>query len=173
MDTSFYGSLLLEKDRKQVIDKIKATKSIYVIGLDIIEDELCDTPTHVTYRGEATRQLLLTIYDFLVDEKIKLPSIAAYLAEQYFAEYWKRAKKQKQVAEKNLKVDFEIIAIASIKSVDVVVSADTRTMLSDSARKAYDIVNARNSLRTPELIDYDVFMRGYFSENGNRGGASA
>lgn len=173
MDTSFYGNLLTEPKRKELIDKIKATKSILIIGIDVIENELYETPLHVTYRGETTRKLLITLFEFLVDDNIRLPPIAAYLAEQYLEEYRKKAKKpKKHLAEKNLRTDFEIIALASLRAVDVVVSADKRTMLSDSAKKAYDAVNAKNSLRTPELVDYESFKQKYLTETKG-GGARA
>ncbi len=165
MDTSFYGNLLAEPDRKQLIDKIKASKSIFIIGIDVIEEELYETPLHVTYRGEITQKLLLALFEFLVDENVKLPPVAAYLAEQYLEDYKKKAKKQKKrFAEKNLRIDFEIIALASLRSVNIVVSADKRTMLSDSAKKAYDAVNAKNGLRTPELVDYESFKQEYLAE---------
>ena len=62
---------------------------------------------------------------------------------------------------KDLKVDFEVIAIASLKGVDVVVSADKRTMLSRLATETYSIVNKINGLRTPKLVDYFAFRKRY------------
>ncbi len=172
MDTSFYGNLLLEPDKELLINKIKSTKALFIIGIDVIEKELYETPSHVKYRGETTQKVLLTLFDFLVDEVVKLPPIAAYLAEEYFQAYRKQAKNKKllKYGEENLKTDFRIIALASLRAVDVVVSADKRTMLSDSAKKAYDEVNAKNSLRTPELVDYDAFKQTYLAER-NGGGA--
>ena len=60
-------------------------------------------------------------------------------------------------SEEDLKVDFEIIAVASLKEVDIVVSADKRTMLSKLANETYDLVNKTNGLRTPKLVDYFEF----------------
>ena len=167
MDTSFYGNLLLEPDKELLISKMKSTKTIFIIGIDVIEKELFETPAHVRYRGEATRKVLLTLFDFLVDEVVKLPPIAAYLAEEYFQAYRKHAKNKKllKYGEENLKTDFQIIALASLRSVDVVVSADKRTMLSELAKKVYGSVNAKNGLRTPELVDYTTFKETYLPKD--------
>lgn len=63
--------------------------------------------------------------------------------------------------ERDKSIDFDIIAVASLKSVDVVVSADKRTMLSQLSTETYDIINKINYLRTPKLVDYFEFRERY------------
>ena len=76
--------------------------------------------------------------------------------------YFKIIKdKELKYKEKDLKVDFEIIAVASLKQVDIVVSADKRTMLSKLAAETYDVVNKINGLKTPRLVDYFEFRKRY------------
>lgn len=170
MDTAFYGQLLLEPDKERPINKIKTTKTFFIVGLDVIEKELFETPAHVTYRGESTRKLLITLFSSLVDKVDRLPPIASYLADKYFQRYKAIAKRGKEAkllmyGEPNLKIDFQIIAFASLKSIDIVVSPDKRTMLSALARRVYASVNARNGLRTPRLIDYSEFKKNYLAES--------
>ena len=126
MDTAFYGQLLLEPEKEKLINKIKTTKTFFIVGLDVIEKELFETPVHVTYRGESTRKLLITLFSSLVDKIDRLPPIANYLADEYLQKYKAIAKRREEAkllryGEPNLKTDFQIIAFASLKSIDIVV----------------------------------------------------
>lgn len=164
LDTNVYGEILVEPNREEIIQKIETTKTFFIYGIDVIEKELSETPAHVTYRGETTRKALLTIFKSLSDEIIDVSPIAKYLAESYLKKYNELAKKHKiskKYDEKSLIVDFQIIATASLNSVDIVVSSDKRTMLSDLSLKVYSQINRLNGLRTPELLDYKKFKEAY------------
>jgi len=163
-DTNVYGELLIEPNREELVERIETTKTFFIYGIDVIEKELSQTPNHVTYRGEVTREVFLTIFKLLSDKIINIPPIAKYLAESYFNKYKELSKKHKiskKYNEKNLMVDFQIIAVASLNSVDIVVSSDKRTMLSDLSTKVYSQINRLNSLRTPELLEYKKFKEVY------------
>jgi len=167
LDTNVYGKLLIEPNREELIQKIKTTKNLFIYGVDIIEKEVSETPSYVKYRGEMTRKVLFTLFDLLVDEIIKVSPIAKYLAEEYYKKYKELTKSGKygiskeKYDERNLKIDFQIIAVASIRCVDIVVSADKRTMFSQLAKYIYAHINKINNLRTPELLGYEKFKEVY------------
>ncbi len=167
LDTNVYGELLIEPNREELVQKIETTKTFFIYGVDVIENELSETPAHVEYRGKTTRELLLTLFKLLADEIINVTPLAKHLAEDYFKKYKKLAKSSKykitkqEYDEKSLKTDFQIIAIASLKSADIVVSSDKRTMLSQLAKEVYAYINKINNLRTPELLEYKRFKEVY------------
>jgi hypothetical protein len=78
------------------------------------------------------------------------------LASKYFIVYKELGGTAK---EKDIENDFLIVAAASIKSLDVVVSEDNKTMKDRTAMKSYEIVNKLNGLRTPEFIGYELFKK--------------
>ena len=55
--------------------------------------------------------------------------------------------------------DFLIVACAAINELDIVVSEDNKTMLSEYAIKTYDTVNSLRYHKTPKFIRYDEFRR--------------
>lgn len=56
-------------------------------------------------------------------------------------------------------MNFLIVACASINELDIVVSEDNKTMLSEYAIRTYDTVNSLRSHRTPKFIHYEDFRR--------------
>lgn len=171
LDTNVYGELLVEKGSEKLIEKINQDKSICIYGIDIIEKELKDTPEEIKYQNRMLKGAVLSIYKTLVDKELKLFPMAEYLASEYYKKldelrnsgrYSKTIdNKIKKYKEEDLKVDFQIIAIASIKNIDIVVSTDKRTILSEIAEETYKRVNKENNLRTPILLKYSDFRRRY------------
>ena len=49
--------------------------------------------------------------------------------------------------------------ILDTNNLDIIVSEDRRTMLSDKALKAYRIINKINNLSMPQFTSYKEFMR--------------
>lgn len=171
LDTNVYGELLIEKDSMKIIKKIQRDKTLYLYGITVIEHELQDVPTDKKIKGKIFKGFVLSVYKSLIDSEITSSPITNYLASQYYKKYVELRKsgryykvvkdKELKYNENDLKIDFEIIAIASLKGVDIVVSADNRTMLSRLATETYKIVNKINGLRTPKLIDYFEFRKRY------------
>ncbi|MEK6948855.1 MAG: hypothetical protein AABX34_01445 [Nanoarchaeota archaeon] len=168
-DTNVYGEILVEQNREEIVHKLKTAKSFFIYGVDVIEKEIDNSPKDIKYKGQFFRTALLSLFEVIVDEIIKVTPITEYLANQYFkkfkeleasGKFYKLIKdKRKKYSETDLKIDFEIIAVASLKEVDIVVSADKRTMLSNLAAETYNIINKINGLRTPKLVDYFEFRR--------------
>ena len=171
LDTNVYGELLIEYNSQQIIEKIREDKTTYVYGIDVIENELKGSPIEIKYKGKILRETVLSIYKTLIDEELKLFPIAEYIASKYYERFDKLRKsgkyyglvdsKTRKYSEDDLKVDFQIIAMASLKGVDIVVSTDKRTILSKLAEDTYNIVNNANELRTPKLVKYSDFKLRY------------
>jgi len=171
LDTNVYGELLVEKKSEELIEKINQDKSICIYGIDIIEKELKDTPEEIKYQNKILKDAVLSIYKTLVNKELRLFPVAQYLATEYYkrfdelrnsSRYSKTiAPKIKKYKEEDLKVDFQIIAVASIKNIDIVVSTDKRTILSEIAEDTYKKVNNENNLRTPILVKYSDFRKRY------------
>lgn len=171
LDTNVYGEILIEKESIKIINRIEKDRSLLIYGIDVIEQELYDVPTDKKIKGKIFRELVLLTYKSLIDEEITLPPLADYLASQYYKKYLELRKsgryykltkvKEFKYNEDDLKIDFQIISVASLKGVDIVVSADKRTLLSNMASETYNIVNRINGLRTPKLVDYFEFRKRY------------
>ena len=171
LDTNVYGEIIIEKESSEIIVNMKKDDYIYIYGVDIIEHELHDVPSDMKIKGDIFRDAVLNLYKSLIKEEIHLPPLANYLASEYFKKYNELRKsgkyfkiikdKELKYKEQDLKVDSEIIAVASLKQVDIVVCADKRTMLSKLAAETYDVVNKINGLKTPRLVDYFEFRKRY------------
>ena len=171
LDTNVYGEILVEIHSSEIIRSIESDKSVYVYGLDIIEEELKRSPVEIKYKGRILKDAVVSIYKTLVDEKISLFPAAEFIASEYFKKFDELRKsgkyygligtKIKKYSEDDLRVDFEIIAVASIKGIDIVVSADKRTILSKLAESTYIIVNKVNGFKTPNLVKYSDFKKRY------------
>jgi len=174
LDTNVYGELLIEPNSNVILKGLKEDKIVYVYGLDIIKNELKGSLVEIKLGGKIFRNAVISIYEIIIDEELKLFPVAQYLASDYYKEYNKLRKsgryyklidsKTKKYSENDLKVDFQIIAMASLKNIDVVVSADRRTILSSLAENTYKKVNKLNGLKTPKLMKYSDFKKRYNNE---------
>ena len=168
LDTNVYGELLIEEKDEELIDKIRTDKKNLIYGVDVIEKELEKTLIEIKYKGKELRRLLIDLFESLSDEIINITPLAKHLAEEYFERYKKISKsrkyniKKEKSEDQSLRIDFQIIAIASIHSIDIVVSADTRTMLSQISKDIFKYVNKINQLRTPEFLIYKEFKKKVF-----------
>lgn len=171
LDTNVYGELLIETNSAEIIKDLKEDKTTYVYGIDIIKGELEEAPVGIKFKGSLLRESVLTIYNTLVDEELRLFPVAEYLASKYFKKFDELRKsgkyyrlidsKTKGYSEDDLRVDFQIIAVASLRGVDIVVSTDKRTILSKLSEDTYNKVNKLNGLKSPELVKYSDFRKRY------------
>lgn len=142
IDTNVYESL----HKKYLPDVVKLVESgkIIVYGCKIIRDELRDIPKTTKYEGKSYRNLLLSIYDFLVkDHSYDVVKVVEVLAEEYWKEYNGGVPKRK------IFPDFVIVAVASLYKLNIIISEDEHSMKSKIALKAYFAVNKRNGLDNP------------------------
>lgn len=152
-DTSVYGRILEQKDEREILDAAKRKRGEVVVkGVDLIKKELRRAG------NKKVRDDLLDLYDKIVKEKHTLrASIATkLLANAYFHEYKRNRGAQGRWSMEN---DFLIVASAVLNNLDVVVSNDERTMLSEPTIKAYLAVNSKHKLKTPEFNLYEEFKK--------------
>ncbi len=154
LDTNVYGHLIMDTEvAKDLLDLMPAQLLIY--GSEVVRVELRDVSKKEKVEDKSKRMLLLNLYDALTQKEgrtYRTTPFIEILALQYFDEYSKLEGKK---GYEELRKDFIIIATASIHGLDVVVSSDTKTMLSGHAKAAYENVNHRNQLRTPKLLSYE------------------
>ena len=174
LDTNVYGELLIERNSEEIIKKLEGDSSLYIYGIDIIKKELGKIPAEVKYQNKLFKEAVLSLYKSLVEENLKLFPLSEHLASEYYKKFNELRKsgkyyrslepKIKKYTEDDLKIDFQIIAMASLKNIDIVISTDKRTILSEIAENTYSKINNLNDLRTPKLIKYSEFIRRYFNE---------
>ena len=159
-DTNFY-ELLLRHLEMNKIRKVKESGLIVFYGLDLIRKELRATPkTKVEIvRNEfiKLRNILLSIYDLLVGKhQYTIDAKINQLADDYYIAY---SVLQGKAPKEEIINDFKIVACAAIHNIDILVSNDSKTMLSTSSKKAYTSVNGIRKLITPDFIDFEEFKK--------------
>ena len=135
LDTNIYGLIVEDPERDIVRNGIENKKAVIVYNLSLIRKELRDTPRNIRFEGENLRNYLLRIYFILYKE------LGGYAAKTEIIK------------------DFIIVACASLNSLDIVVSNDNRTMLSEKAIKSYNIANRIKKIRMPRFLDYEKFKK--------------
>jgi len=157
LDTNIYGLIIVDES----IDKLKEDldkKNIFIVyGFPLIRKELRDTPKSIKLESANLRNRLLSIYDEITkNHTLKLTSNIGKLSDSYFDIY----KKIGGHASKNEMIkDLTIVACASLNLLDIVVSNDNKTMLSEKAVDSYNIVNQIKNIKTPRFISYEQFKK--------------
>lgn len=158
-DTSVYGKMIFdERVLLNVRNKIQSHEFL-VYGTSIIRKELRATPKSIRKGSQKIRILLLNLYDsFIVkdNQNLKSNKLVEDLSGDYFLEYKKNGGALSNDAIAN---DLMIVATATIYHLDIIISDDERTMLSDKAVKSYTNVNKRYGLDNPIFKKYAQFIR--------------
>lgn len=158
-DTSVYGKLVEDDIIRGNFEK-KFERGEYVVyGNSVIRKELRDTPKSIIFNDKKLRLLLLVLYDSFVKKKnhdLNMNPLIEKLSKDYFLQY----KRQKGSSSKEeMKNDFIIIATATIYQLDVIVSNDEKTMLSQICLAVYKTVNHRYGLKNPVFKLYSTFKK--------------
>lgn len=156
-DTNIYGHLIAESDAKQLEEKIMSEPEFVVYGFAPIRREIRNIPTSSNL-SRKNRLYLLQLYDRITGKHI-LPesSSTIALAKEYHQRY--RESGGTYGWDTNIRIDFIIVACASIHSLDIIYSRDKHTMGNPKAINAYGIINQKENFRTPNLIDYDLLIQ--------------
>ena len=156
LDTNVYGRLL--EDKSFLRDFIMLVPCSFIVyGSSLVRKELRDLSANAKIEGKNKRILLLTIYDSLIrkeNHSLHVTDVIILIAHKYFEEY---KKNEGNLSLHEMLPDFTLIALASVHALDLVVSDDTRTMVSESAKKAYYTINQKYQFRTPSLYTYNKF----------------
>lgn len=157
LDTNIYGKIVERKEEEEMQKEIEKRKDIIIYGFDVVRKELRDLSGKTLMGRKKLRILLLTLYDRLVKARIYFTtSLVKQLAEDYYSTYRQIGGHKSKDKIFN---DFLIVACASLHELDIVVSDDNKSMLSDEAVSAYKIVNNLRKYRIPEFIGYEKFRR--------------
>ena len=159
LDTNIYEFILkyIEKDKiKDMIEK----QILVIYGLNIIRRELRDIPKDKIRIGEGKihnlRVTLLSLYDFFVgSHQYKLTNEMSELADKYYRVY---KVLDGNAIKKEIITDLIIVACASLHNLDIVVSEDNKTMLSEKTINAYKSVNTLERIRSPLFIGFKKFV---------------
>ena len=155
-DTNIYGDLALEGDWKELERIITTNKDFVVYGYAAIRKELRNIPKR-TKDSRRARLLLLELYDTItcghfLEHSLKITQ----LARQYYDTY--RRNGGIYSWDSNIRIDFMIVACASIYGLDVVYSADNKTLMSKPALKAHKHVNIKERYRSPDFLKYEILL---------------
>ncbi len=154
-DTNFYGLLARDLERLKLVEVIVNSHVIVVYGNRIIRNELRDIPKKIKFRGKSVRIDILNLYDQIVKEHIlEINDRIIEIADSYYKSYreFGGSKSRDTIID-----DFRIVACASFHAIDVVVSSDERSMLTENAIRAYKLVNSIVKKRNPTFIDFISF----------------
>ena len=161
LDTNIYG-FILKLDEPEKVEELIAKSDIRIYGIGVIRKELRNAPKKSTVYDrskKAVRNLrnsLLALYNTVTKKEYDVSQKMTSLAAEYYTVYMEVGGK---CMWEDMENDFIIIACASIHELDIVVSEDNNTMLSEESLKAYRIVNSLRKYRTPEFISYENFRR--------------
>lgn len=155
LDTNIYGEMVIDKNVDEVAQKLLHDISLVIFGCRIIRNELRATPKKIKLGNSNLRIDLLCLYDAIVkNRELDVNESVERLAEDYYLTYQKLGGSK---SKRELEIDFLIVALASLKSMDIVVSDDDSSMKSELSIKSYSMVNTVKELRTPNFIDYFKF----------------
>lgn len=150
LDTNIYGLLVIDSERKVVHQKIHESTHFF-FGFDIIRKELRQTPKNLIFKDKNLRIDLLSLYDDVVQKTYPTDQEIELLA----ADYWKAYHEiGGRIPHDEIINDFLIVACATLKQLDIVVSEDKHTLLAEYPLQVYSLVNGRKRLRTPHGISY-------------------
>ena len=158
LDANIYGEIVIDPDIEKIKGKIRNAGIIY--GFRVIRNKMRATSKSRYAGNHGLRVSLLSLYDevtrgkeFVITEEMKR------IAQSYYSAYreFGGSKSFGSIGE-----DFVIIACASVHGIDIVVSDDEKSMLTENAVRAYRLVNGIAKKRMPDFIDYEEFKRRLF-----------
>lgn len=171
-DTSVYGKII-ELHERELIEKQLRKSSIVVYGNKIIRAELRDTPKKVKIAEEEKlrnlRIYLLTLYDEIVkNHNLGITQKTNNIALTYYTAYKEFGGSK---SKEDIINDFIIVASASLNNLDIVISEDKKSMLSEKAKRAYKLVNILMKSNIPSFMFYNEFKTylrsGQFNKSSN------
>ncbi len=156
LDTNIYG-LIVEKKEENEFRTLVNRAQVIIYGCSIIRKELRDTPKNkrrLTEKGISSLRIgLLNLYDAITTKhELLIDKKTQELANKYLKKF---SEITGQTALDHLKIDFLLVACATLNNLDLVVSEDHKTLLSTDATRAYHFVNGSEGLHIPPLFTYE------------------
>ena len=155
-DSCIYGELVVDKELHLLQEAYAHSKGIVVYGYSLIRKELRATPKTKRYSNKSLRIFLLSLYDAFVHERdLNVDeNVLKVIAHNYYETYRQLGG---HLSESELRNDYLIVACAADKGMDIIVSNDHASLLSEVSLRAYALVNETLRLKNPEFIDYREF----------------
>ena len=153
LDTNIYGNLIEEKSIRKIEEKIIKDKKFIVYNYHLIRKELRNIPK-TTKASRKTRILLLNLYDEITRKHFLEHSLKILELAKDFYKYYRLFGGIKNWEKSNIDIDFMLVACAILNKLDIVVSDDVRTLLSNAAKKAYKEVSIKEGLWIPNFWLY-------------------
>ena len=156
-DTNFYGILAKDPERLEVVRSIKINRFLTIYGFKTIRDELRDIPKKIKIGGKNLRIDLLNLYDEIIGKhNLKVTNDIIKIADDYYKAYREFGGSK---SKNDIINDFIIVSCAAMDNLDIVVSNDERSMLTENAIRAYSLINSVVSKKTPKFINYEKFKK--------------
>lgn len=159
LDTSVYGKLIVDEEILNKVMKKYQNHEFIIYSTPIIRKELRATPKTAVHGVKKLRILLLNLYDSFItkdNQNLKFNKLIEALSNDYFLEY---KKNKGSLSNEAIRNDLVIVATATIYQLDVIVSDDEKTMLSDKAIRSYISVNKKYGLKEPKFKKYSKFKK--------------
>ncbi len=153
LDTNIYGRMVIDDELDEIKESIN--RKLIVYGSEVIRKEIRRGAPRWTIKYPKNLKMdLLRLYDSLVKHNIAVTPEISQLADNYYLVY---AEFGGRLAKPDIISDLVIVACASIKGLDIVVSQDKNTMLDVNFQKIYRLVNKLIGKRNPTFLDYEEF----------------
>lgn len=153
--------LVLEEKIDLIRRKISHDTNFVIYGFKPIRKELRSTPKSKKLGKLRKRNLLLNLYDELTKERYLKDSIQINRLALKFYNAYRHFGGIRSWRDSNIDVDFTIVACAGFYKLDLVVSDDTKTLLSKSAMKAYKRVTIKEGMWLPNFWKYSDLRTKY------------
>ncbi|MBI5001987.1 hypothetical protein HZC31_01230 [Candidatus Woesearchaeota archaeon] len=168
LDTSVYGKLVDDTLLFALLLERRKNNEFIIYGNELIRKELRATPKSLLNKTKEKKVRLfgLSLYSSLITKEnhvLKINSLMENLAKLYYQEYRKGGGNFSALELHN---DFLMVSCATLHQLDLVVSDDRRTMFSDGALHAYEMVNHKMGFRNPDYLLYNVFREKILKKSG-------
>ncbi len=156
-DTNIYGHLIAEPDAAELEERIVSESEFTVYGFIPIRKEIRNIPK-TTKLSRQTRIVLLKAYDKITGNHLLSNSAKiTHIAKKYYDFY--RQSGGGYTWDTTIRIDFMIVACASVHGLDIVYSNDNKTLSNKTAIKSYDHINMKENIRTPRFLNYDELLK--------------
>ena len=147
-DTNIYGLALERRDVAELLfflakEKQKTEKDYFVLGSEIINDELNANP------HKEVKSRLNELYQLVISGEIRLTDKVKSMALEYLNE----------CKNKHIKItleDCQIVASSCFANVDFIVTNNRKTMMNPKSIEVFTSINKRKGLRTPKFVGYEM-----------------
>lgn len=160
-DTNIYGKIIEEDHFDQIAERIRTDDNFKVYGFQPIRRELRDTPRSSKLGKLGKRNLLLGLYDVLTSGRYLEDSIQIHRLVIKFYNSYREFGGIVSWDKSNISIDFTIVACASFYKLDIVVSDDSKTMLSKPALKSFKHICVKVGIWHPNFWKYSDLKTRY------------